>query len=158
MFNNSNISNKNNADNVKIRGKSYNNKTVRNKSICKNNVYNNNINNIFNYNNSDDEEKIVYSNIKIKENSIENNINDIYKNNYYVVKVTTTNITLKILKQLFNGVTNCKKKFINKFGNVHGFLNFTNLNDANDIIDKFNRLNLYIKDCSIKLVLHSIPY
>ena len=157
----------NNKNNKNKRGKSYNNKTVRNKSISKNIIYK--INNINDDDDDDDdndeefisdeEEEYVYSN-NIKTNKFKvNNMNNINENNYYVVKVTTTgsNVTKKELKQVFSDVKNCKKKFVYKFGNVHGFLNYQNLNDAINIINLFNRYNFSINDCKIKLSLHSVP-
>ena len=60
------------------------------------------------------------------------NNNNKFKNKYFVVKINTygPNPNIQSLQLFFNNLPNCKKKFINKKGKIHGFLNFKNYDDA----------------------------
>ena len=78
----------------------------------------------------------------------ERNINKISKIRYTVKAIIITktgkNPTRKELNSIFSGAKNCKKKFILNIKKPFGFLNFTNVQDANLFIKNFNyNSNLY---------------
>ena len=75
------------------------------------------------------------------------------KKNVYVVKIITfgTSPTIKKLEYIFQNVQYCQKKFLIKEGRVHGFLNFTNLQYAQNIIIQYD--NCFYDGCGVRLVL-----
>ncbi len=90
---------------------------------------------------------------------IKNNKNKRIRNKYYVVKITTfgPNPSISVLKLLFNKLPNCKKKFLNKNGKIHGFLNFNNYDDAVKIVKEYTEHTPSFNGCGVKLSLQSVP-
>jgi hypothetical protein len=89
----------------------------------------------------------------------QNNKNNKIRNKYYVVKITTfgPNPNIAILQLLFNKLPNCKKKFLNKNGKIHGFLNFENYDDAIKIVKEYTEHTPSYDGCGVKLSLQSVP-
>ena len=77
------------------------------------------------------------------------------KKKYYVVKVSTygVNPNIPTLQFIFNNLPNCKKKFLNKNGKIHGFLNFKNYEDAVKIVKEFTEHTPVYNGCGVKLTL-----
>ena len=85
--------------------------------------------------------------------------NNKYKNNYFVVKINTygPNPNIQTLQLFFNNLPNCKKKYINKKGNIHGFLNFRYYEDAVKVIEDYTVHKPCLNGCGVRLTLQSIP-
>ena len=85
--------------------------------------------------------------------------NNKYKNKYFVVKINTygPNPSIQALQLFFNNLPNCKKKYINKKGNIHGFLNFKNYEDAINVIKDFTEHTPCLDGCGVRLSLQSVP-
>jgi hypothetical protein len=83
------------------------------------------------------------------------NKNNNAKKKYYVVKVSTygVNPNIPTLQFIFNNLPNCKKKFLNKNGKIHGFLNFKNYEDAVKIVKEFTEHTPVYNGCGVKLTL-----
>ena len=99
---------------------------------------------------SDDDNDYYYQNVNTK-----NSKNQYLKMNHYIVKINTfgNSPSCKKLAYMFQNVNYCKKKFLKKDRKIYGFLDFTDYNYAQNIVQQYN--NCIYDGCGVKLSLQS---